>query len=135
MKSAFTFILLLSSFFCFSQDEIVIPEHTQVAMELSSEVKEGKNKVGEAARFVVSEDIKVDGTVVIAKNTLVRATVTTSKRGELRVDIYDVTAVDGTVIKLNDCWLFTTFAQNYISHGALFVKGTRKNCMTVNKAT
>jgi hypothetical protein len=132
MKAIVALALIFSSYFSFSQtDEITVPENTLIPMELTQEVKEGKNKVGEAARFVVTEDIKVNGAVVISKNTLVHATVTTSKRGELKVDVYDVAATDGTVIKLNDCWLFTTFAQNYVTHGALLVKGTKKNCTTV----
>jgi hypothetical protein len=135
MKSLLTFAFAFASYLAFSQsDEITIPENTMVPMELTQEIRERKNKLGEPARFVVSEDVKVNGTVVIAKNTLVHATITNAKRGELKVDIYDVEAVDGTILKLNDCWLFTTFAQNYVSHGALFVKGTRKNCVTVNSA-
>jgi hypothetical protein len=131
MKSIVSLALVFSSYFSFSQtDEITIPESTLIPMELTQEVKEGKNKVGEAARFVVSQDVMVNGTVVVAKNTLVHASVTTSKRGELRVDLYDVAAVDGTIMKLNDCWIFTTAAQNLNSHGGLIVKGTKKNCST-----
>ena len=136
MKKIFTLVFVAISHFSFSQsDEITIPQNTLVPMVLTEEVKEGKNKLGIPAKFVVAEDILVDKVVVIAKNSPVHATVTNAKRGELRVDIYDVTTVDGSVVKLNDCWLFTTFAQNYITHGALFVKGTRKNCVTVNSIT
>lgn len=129
MKSILTVLFTFSAFFSFAQsDEITIPEKTQVPMESTQDLKEGKNKVGESAPFIVSQDVKVDGIVVISKGTPVRATVTTSKNRELRVDIYDVKALDGTVVKLNDCYVFTTAAQNYNGRGALIVKGTRKSC-------
>ncbi|MBL0308694.1 MAG: hypothetical protein IPP77_03115 [Bacteroidetes bacterium] len=71
--------------------------------------------------------------VAIAKNAPVTGTVTISKRGELRVEMVDVTAVDGSRLKLADCWSFTTAAQNQKSRGAMFVKGFRKNCYTPEK--
>lgn len=112
---------------------ISIPEKTQVSMEVTADIKEGKNKVGEAAPFVVLADVKVDGNVVIAKGTKVNATITISKNRELKVDIADVKAIDGTVIKLNDCSVFTTAAQNYNGRGALIVKGSHKNCFTATE--
>jgi hypothetical protein len=136
MKSILTIALLFAAYIGYSQsEEIAIPQNTLITMELSQEVKEGRNKVGEAARFVVAQDVAVNGITVIAKGSLVHATVTTSKRGELRVDLHDVAAADGTVVKLNDCWIFTTAAQNYHSHGALLVKGTKKNCTTPSSYT
>jgi hypothetical protein len=131
MKSILSLALLLSGFCSFSQtDEITIPQNTLIPMELTQDVREGKNKLGEAVRFVVSQDVTIDGAVVIAKNSVVHATITTSKKGDLRVDLYDVSAADGTVVKLNDCWIFTTAAQNLNSRGALIMKGTKKNCVT-----
>jgi hypothetical protein len=131
MKFILTLALAFAGFLSFSQsDDITIPENTMVSMELSQDIREGKNKLGEAARFVVSQDVSIDGVVVISKGTVVHASITLAKRGELRVDIYDVAATDGTVIKLRDCWIFTTAAQNLNSRGALIMKGTRKNCVT-----
>lgn len=131
MKRILLPVLLFISAASFAQTNI--PEGTTVSMILTQELREGKNKTGEAAAFKVSEDVKVNGTVVIAANTPVRATVTNSKNRELRVDIYDVKAVDGSTIKLADCWLFTTAAENLRSKGALLVVGTKKNCATVAK--
>ena len=134
MKSIGTLFLIFSINLCFAQsEEITIPESTLVPMELTQELKEGKNKVGEVAKFVVSKDVVVDGAVVISKNTVVRASVTISKNRELRVDLSDVTAVDGSILKLSDCWIFTTAAQNLNSRGALLIKGTTKNCSTAVK--
>ena len=131
MKSMFTGILALSTGLIFAQsDGLTIPEKTQVPMESTQDLKEGKNKTGEVAPMVVSENVKVGNVVVIAKGTSVHAIVTNSKNRELRVDIYDVKAVDGSVVKLNDCYIFTTAAQNYKGRGALIVSGTRKSCFT-----
>ncbi len=131
MKNLFTLAIVLISHFSFSQsDEITIPQNTLVHIILNEDVREGKNKVGDAAKFVVAEDVVINNNVAIAKGALVHATITSSKRGDLRVDLYDVAAVDGTIIKLDDCWIFTTAAQNTKSHGALIIKGTRKNCVT-----
>lgn len=113
--------------------EITIPYNTPVPMILVEELKEGKNKVGSPAKFVVEEDVKVNGDVAIAKNAPVTGTVTISKKGELRVELSEVTAVDGSRLKLMDCWKFTTAAQNLKSRGAMFVKGTKKNCATADK--
>ncbi|MBK7148203.1 MAG: hypothetical protein IPH78_05110 [Bacteroidetes bacterium] len=112
-------------------DMFTIPERTPISMILTEDVKEGKNSVGTPARFVVAEDVKVDGLVVVAKNTLVHATVTISGKRELRVDLADVPAVDGTPLKLMDCWKFTTAAQNLNGKGALLPKNTTKNCFTI----
>lgn len=122
----------LSTLGSFAQSsETTIPEGTQVSMILKTEIREGKNKTGESAQFVVENDVKVNGTTVISANTPIHATVTNSKNRELRVDIYDVKAVDGTVVKLNDCWIFTTASENLKSKGALLVAGVRKNCSTI----
>lgn len=131
MKFICALLIFMSSFSAIAQSEgASIPQGTLVTMELTQEVREGKNKVGEAIKFIVSADVVVNDVVVIAKNTTVRANVTISKNRELRVDIYDVPAVDGTVVKLADCWIFTTAAQNLNSKGGLIIKGTKKNCRT-----
>jgi hypothetical protein len=131
MKSIFSFLFVATGFTAFSQSEITIPERTQVPMESTQDLREGKNKTGEVAPFVVSEDVKIGGVTVVAKGTSVHATVTASKNRELRVDIYDVKAVDGTVIKLNDCYIYMTAAQNLNGRGALILKGTRKSCFSL----
>ncbi len=129
------FILLSCLFYTgFSQ---ALPDGTMIPMELTEDVSVFKYKQGASVPFVVSQDVKIDGKVVIPAQAKVRAVVTISKKpaphegGELRVDIYDVMAMDGTTVKLADCWIFTTAAQNYNGKGALLRKGTRKNCNTV----
>lgn len=119
----------------FSQAEIVVPESTVVPSELTQEIKEGKVKDGQAAMFVVSEDVKVNGTTVITKGTPVHAVMTSTKNRQLRIDMLDVKAIDGTVLKLNDCWMFYTAAQNLNGKGYLVIKGTKKNCKTSTTTT
>lgn len=117
------------------EGSIVVPAGTTIAMESTKEIFEKKDKPGSPAPFRVAQDVVVDGVVVIPAKTPVRATVTTSGNRELRVDLHDVKAVDGTVITLADCWIFTTASQNQKSHGAALWVGTKKNCLTAVKAT
>ena len=138
MKPIKTGLLLIGTFFSlfsFAQGgNFVVPENTQIQMKFDQDYREKKNKVGEIAKLSVLEDVLVNGKVVVAKGASVDAKVTNSKKFELRVDIYSASAVDGTKLILNDCWVFTTAAQNYKSKGALIVTGTKKNCF-VKEAT
>jgi hypothetical protein len=133
MKKFIPALLLLAAVHFSYAQTVTVPANTVVSMELAKEVREGKNKVGEAASFRVLTDVVVDGTVVIPAKSVVNAKVTNSGKRELRVDLYDVKAVDGTTIVLQDCWIFTTASQNFSGKGgkgaALFV-GTKKNCGT-----
>ncbi len=129
MKTCLLFFSTFFSVFSYAQGgDFLVPENTQIQMKFDQDYREKKNKVGEAAKLSVLEDVLVNGKVVVKKGTSVSATVTNSKKFELRVDIHDVPAVDGTKLVLNDCWVFTTAAQNYKSKGALIITGTRKNC-------
>jgi hypothetical protein len=135
----FAFALLLSFFFFASNAQTKIPEGTQVNFILKEDVNVSKYKVGSTVPFVVADDVKIKGTVVIPANAAVHAVVTSSSKpaphkgeGELRIDVLDVMDMSGATIKLNDCWLYTTGAENLKGHTAQFVKGTRKNCTTKN---
>ena len=134
--SAFVF-LLFSFFISHSQ---TIPEGTTVSMILQSDVGANSVKKGDPAPFVVAEDVKINGKVVIPANAKVRAVVTSSIKsgahkgeGEVRIEILDVMAMDGSTVKLQDCWLYITGAQNLKKHEAIFIKGTRKNCATTKQ--
>ncbi len=133
MKKFITALLLLAAVhFGFAQT-VTVPANTTVNMELAKEIREGKNKAGEAASFRVLTDVVVDGNVVIPAKSVVNAKVTNSGKRELRVDLYDVKAIDGTTITLQDCWIFTTASQNFSGKGgkgAVLFVGTKKNCGT-----
>lgn len=127
----------LLAFLCFTAlaeaQTVTVPANTVVSMELTKEVREGKNRVGEVAAFRVLSDVLVDGVVVIPAKSVVNAKVTNSGKRELRVDLYDVKAADGTTITLQDCWMFTTASQNFSGtggKGAVLFTGTKKNCGT-----
>lgn len=132
-KLMFGLFLLSTTGLIKAQEMIAVPERTEIPMILMEDVRENKNKVGTPARFVVADDVKVDGFVVVAKNTLVRATVTVSGKRELRVDLMEVPAVDGTPLKLMDCWKSTTAAQNLNGKDAMLPKNTKKICSTVEE--
>ncbi len=136
----FTFSLLFASSFFVAAAQNSIPEGTTVPMISTEQVDVDKYKVGSAAPFVVAEDVKVNGVVVIPAKAKVHAVVTRSSKssarkgeGDLRVDFLDVMAMDGSTVKLNDCWLFTNGAQNLKKHLPVFPAGTRKNCGTVKQ--
>lgn len=131
MKKFIPALLLLAAVHFSYAQTVTVPANTVVSMELAKEVREGKNKVGEAASFRVLTDVVVDGTVVIPAKSVVNAKVTNSGKRELRVELYDVKAVDGTTIVLQDCWIFTTAAQNFNGKGAALFVGTKKNCGTL----
>lgn len=137
MTTAKTLIALLITAFVFTANaQVTVPANTTIQMELAKEVREGKNKVGEIVQFRVVADVVIDGVVVIPAKSVVNAKVTTSGKRELRVDLYDIKAADGTTITLADCWMFTTEAQNFSGRGgkgaALFV-GTKKTCLTATR--
>lgn len=132
MKKMSLILLLFASQLVSAQSDLIsIPEATQVSMILTEDLIEGKCKVGQSAKFVVSEDVLVNGVVVISKKTPVVAKVTISGKRELRVEMSEVPAVDGTPIKLLDCWKFTTAAQNLNGKVALLPKNTIKICATL----
>ena len=135
MKLSATLLLFFAFFVSNAQTKI--PEGTLVSMIFKEDVGVSNYKVGASVPVIVSEDVKVNGKVVIPANAAVHAVVTSSSKpashkgeGELRIDILDVMSMDGTTVKLNDCWVYTTGAEDLKHHGAQFVKGTRKNCNT-----
>jgi hypothetical protein len=130
-KMLFLLFVLSAQFVSAQSDLIAIPERTQISMILTEDLIEGKCKVGQSAKFVISEDVLVNGVVVISKKTPVVAKVTISGKRELRVEMSEVPAVDGTPVKLLDCWKFTTAAQNLNGKVALLPKNTIKICASL----
>ena len=130
--------LFAFSFFV-SSAQTKIPEGTTVPLITKEQVDVNNYKVGSSAPFIVDEDVKVNGVVVIPAGAKVHSVVTKSTKsggphkgeGDLRIDFLDVMAMDGSTVKLSDCWLFTNGAQNLNKHLPMFPAGTRKNCHTV----
>lgn len=135
----FVFAMLLASTFFIASAQTKIPEGTTVPLITKVQVDVNQYKQGSTAPFEVAEDVKVNGVVVIPAGAKVHAVVTKSVKsggphkgeGDLRIDFLDVMAMDGSTVKLTDCWLFTNGAQNLKAHLPMFPAGTRKNCHTV----
>lgn len=135
MKFVFVSLFSLSVFAAAAQ---AIPEGTTVPMICKVQIDAKQHKQGAPAPFEVAEDVKVDGKVVIPAGAKVHAVVTKSVNsggphkgeGDLRVDFYDVMAMDGSTVKLTDCFIFTNGANNLNKHLPMFAAGTRKNCRT-----
>ncbi len=114
--------LLLStiSFWCFSRGTVfsrslVVPQEAEVAIPDGAEfevvtIDEISSKTateGDALTFKVADDVKIGGQVVIAKDSLVKGTVSTSqksgrmgKSGRLGIRVESTTAVDGQKVRL-----------------------------------
>ncbi len=132
--------LLFAFSFFFAAAQTAITEGTTVPCITKVQIDVDKYKQGSTAPFEVVEDVKINGVVVIPAGAKVHAVVTKSTKsggphkgeGDLRIDFLDVMAMDGSTIKLNDCWLFTNGANNLNKHLPMFPVGTRKNCATRN---
>ena len=134
MKGLLLLPLLTISLFVASQS--IVPGGTVVALSLNKDVFAPNVKVGEAADFVVQQDVKVGGKVVIPANAKVRAAVVEASKGgphqgesRLKVQIYDVMAMDGSTVVLDDCFVFTMGDGGHKQRGALLLKGIGKNCL------
>ena len=85
----------------------VIPDGTEVKVITIEEVS-GKHSVeGDQLNFKVAEDVVLNGNVVIAKGTIVKATVTAAKKpgfagtsGKLSIRLDSTKTVDGQDVKL-----------------------------------
>ncbi len=86
---------------------VAIPDGTELKIMTTEEISGQKVVEGDPLNFKVSEDLKIDGRVVIAKDTLVKGTVATAKKkgfmgkgGDLSVRIESTQTVDNQKIKL-----------------------------------
>jgi hypothetical protein len=131
---------LLFVIFAFAQAEVTIPARTPVQTQMTQDIPKKwlslKDKelsaevLGASISFTIVEDVKLkNGTVVIAKNSAVKASITQiMNKRDLKLEVQSVTAVDGTEIALGDCWILITKAQDKNSRAN--VAGLRKNCET-----
>lgn len=86
---------------------VAIPDGTEIKIMTVEEISGQKVVEGDQLNFKVSEDLKINGRTVIAKDTLVKGTVATAKKkgfmgkgGELSVRIESTQTVDNQKIKL-----------------------------------
>lgn len=86
---------------------ILIPRETLVKIALETDLDSERNNVGDPVPYVVLEDVRVDGVLVIPKGTQGQGKITGVRRrgafgraGKILIDFGDVKAVDGTPIPL-----------------------------------
>ena len=86
---------------------VSIPDGTELKIMTTEEISGQKVVEGDPLSFKVSEDVKINGRTVIAKDTLVKGTVAAAKKkgfmgrgGELSVRIESTQTVDEQKIKL-----------------------------------
>lgn len=86
---------------------VVIPDGTEIKIVTTEDISGQKVVEGDPLTFKVSEDVKIDGKTVIAKDSLVKGTVSAAKKkgfmgkgGELSVRIESTQTVDNQKLKL-----------------------------------
>lgn len=119
---------------CSAQNSV--PSGTIVSLSLTKDVFAPDTKIGAPADFVVLQDVSVKGKVLIPKGAKVRAAVVDVNKGgphkgesSVKVQIYDVMAMDGSTVVLDDCYVFTMGDGGHKQRGALLLKGIGKNCV------
>jgi hypothetical protein len=87
--------------------EVVLPDGTEFTVLTIEEISSKTATEGDTVTFKVEEDVKVNGRVVIAKDTIVKGTVSNveqkgrmGKAGKLGIRIESTKTVDGQKLKL-----------------------------------
>jgi hypothetical protein len=87
--------------------EVVIPDGTEFTVVTTEEISSKTATEDDPLNFKVDEDVKINGVVVIAKDSLVKGTVASAKKsgffgrgGNLGIRIESAITVDGQKLKL-----------------------------------
>ncbi len=87
--------------------DVTIPDGTELMAVLQDELSSKTATEGDAVNFKLEEDLKIDGRVVIAKDTLIKGTIANAqqagrmgKGGKLGIRIESTTTIDGQKIRL-----------------------------------
>lgn len=131
MKNTILLFILSLSVSAFAQS---IPSKTAVHMVTTQDFnaktfKEG----GGAGLFEVEKDVVVNGKTMISAKTPINVKLERATKSDLKIIIAEVKATDGSTVKIDDCWLYTSIDQNLTGKpkGPVFRKGTRKICNTL----
>jgi hypothetical protein len=88
-------------------NEVLIPDGTEFTVVTTEEISSKTAHEDDPINLKVQEDLKIDGKVVIAKDTLVKGVVAAAKKsgmlgrgGTLGIRIESTTTVDGQKVKL-----------------------------------
>ena len=87
--------------------EVVIPDGTEFTVTTTEEITSKTATAGDPLSFKVTEDVKINGRLVIAEGTLVKGVVANAKKsgmmgkgGALSIRVESTTSVDNQKIKL-----------------------------------
>ena len=87
--------------------DVNIPDGTELIAVLDEEISSGSATEGDPINFKLKEDMKIDGKVVIAKDTLIKGTIANAQKagrmgkgGKLGIRVESTTAVDGQKVRL-----------------------------------
>lgn len=87
--------------------DFTLPDGTELTVVTTEEISSKTAVEGDPINFKVDEDVKVNGTTVIAKGALVKGEVSNSKKsgrmgkgGQLSIRILSTESVDGQKVKL-----------------------------------
>lgn len=86
---------------------VLVPKETLVKIALETDLNSERNNVGDPVPYVVLEDVRIEGVLVITKNTRGQGKIVKIRRrgafgrpGRLEIDFGAVEAIDGTPISL-----------------------------------
>ena len=87
--------------------DLTIPDGTELTAVLEEEISSGSATEGDAVNFRVKDDVKINGKIVIAKDTLVKGTIANAQKagrmgkgGKLGIRVESTTAIDGQKVRL-----------------------------------
>lgn len=107
-----TAILLILNFnavtlFAMGLEKVILPAGSIISLENPTEINSENIIAGQSINFIVQNDVKVDGKIVINQGTIAKGIVTRvqkakglGKEGSLEIEIKSVEAVDGTEVRL-----------------------------------
>lgn len=131
MKNTILLFILSLSVSAFAQS---IPTKTLVAMVVTQDFTQKiLHSNGGAGLFEVEKDVVVNGKTVIAAKTPINIRMDRGTKTDFKIVIAEIKATDGSTVKIDDCWLYTSIDQNLTGKpkGPVFRKGTRKICYTL----
>lgn len=140
IKQSLITILVIASLSGYSsrpQDEIVVPEGTPINVAVAKEVTSKEAKPNDPVEFTVTEDLVINGQVIVRKGTPAAGSVINAekkgymgKSGKLAVQVESTTTSDGQRLKLRaakgregDDKTMSTAVLSGISPAFLFRKG------------
>lgn len=87
--------------------EVTIPDGTELIAVLEDEISSASATEGDPINFKLKDDLKINGKVVIARDTLIKGTIANAQKagrmgkgGKLGIRVESTTAVDGQKVRL-----------------------------------